>query len=104
MGLNNQELIEEFFENNKYKYPNMTIEQMKEICFMPWSYTKKNMESGELSTVRLKYFGTFQVYEGRARHMIHSLKQRFKFHKIDSKQYFKLKEMIEKYLKQYDKD
>ena len=104
MVLKNQELIEEFFERNKYKYPDMTLKQMKEVCFTPWSYTKKNIESGELPTIRLKYFGTFQVYEGRARNMLHNLKQRFKFHKIDPKQYFKLKEMLEKYLKQYEKN
>jgi len=103
MELKNNELIEDFYKEEKEKYPELTIEQVKEICFGPWRFLKKEMESGDLPTVRLKYFGTFQVYEGRARNMLHTIEKRFKFHKISPKQYFKLKEMLERFLKSYEK-
>ena len=103
MILKNPELIAEFYEKEKDKYPGLTLEQFKDICQNPWRYTKREMESGELPTIRLKYFGTFQVYQGRAKNMLENLKKRFKMHKIDPKQYFKLKEMLEKFLEKNDK-
>lgn len=102
MKLSNEKLIREFYKRYKDEYPDISLEQMKEICFTPWRYVKRNMESGELPKIRLKYFGTFQVYEGKARGMLHDIKRRFKFNKIHPKQYFKLKEMLEKYLEQFE--
>jgi hypothetical protein len=98
MKLQNNQLIEDFYNQEKDKYPNLTLEQFKDICFGPWRFLKDEMESGELPTVRFKYFGTFQVYEGRAKNMLHNINKRFQFHKINPKQYFKLKEMLEKFL------
>lgn len=99
MKLHNEELIEEFYNKKKEEYPNLSLEQMKDICFGPWKFLKDEMESGELPTVRLKYFGTFQVYKGRAEFMLRNLKERFEANKITEKQYFKLKKMLEKFLK-----
>jgi nucleoid DNA-binding protein len=99
MTLKNDDLLHEFYAKEGHKYPDLNLEQFKEIVFNPWVFTKKQMESGELNTVRLKYFGTFQVYEGRAKRMLVNLKQRHKFNKIDPKQFFKLKDMLEKFLK-----
>lgn len=98
MKIENQELMEEFYTKNLSKFPDLTLEEFKEVCYSPWRYLKQEMESGELPEIRFKYFGTFQVYKGRAENMLHNLKQRFKFHKIDPKQYFHLKDMLEKYL------
>jgi len=99
MLLKNDELLHEFYSKNGDKYPSINLEQTKEIAFTPWIFLRKEMESGELETVRLKYFGTFQVYEGRAKRMLINLKQRFKFNKIEPKQFFHLKDMLEKFLK-----
>lgn len=99
MKLENKELVEEFYDENISKFPNVTLEETKEICFAPWRFLKQEMESGELPEVRFKYFGTFKVYRGRAENMLYNLKQRFKFHKIEPKQFFKLKEMLDNYLK-----
>ena len=98
MVLKNDELLHEFYAQEGHKYPDLNLEQFKEVVFTPWVSLLKEMESGELETVRLKYFGTFQVYEGRARRMLINLKQRFNFNKIEPAQYFKLKTMLEKYL------
>ena len=99
MKLENREVIEEYFIKIADQYPSLTLEECKEICNAPWRFLKQEVESGELPEVRFKYFGTFQVYQGRAEMMLYNLKQRFKFHKIDPKQYFRLKEMLDKYLK-----
>lgn len=102
MKLQNNQLIEEFYEQEKHKYPGVSLEQFKEICFGPWRFLKHEMESGELPEVRLKYFGTFQVYTGRAKNMLHNLKKRFQFHKIDPNDYNRLTSMLNKFLKRQD--
>lgn len=99
MKLENKELQEEYYKEITDKYPGLTLEECKEICTAPWRFLKQEVESGELPEVRFKYFGTFQVYQGRAELMLYNLKQRFKLHKIDVKQYYKLKDMLEKHLK-----
>lgn len=99
MKLSNEELVLEFYKLNKDKYPDITLEQAKEICPGPWKYLKYVMESGELFTVRFKYFGTFQVYAGRAVSMLQKLKERYRFNKIKREEYFKLKDMLEKFIK-----
>ena len=98
MILKNPELLTDFYLEQKEYYPELTLEQFKDICQNPWRYTKREMEFGELPTIRLKYFGTLQVYPKRAKNMLENLKKRFKLHQIDSKQFFKLKEMLEKFL------
>lgn len=102
MKLSNTELIKEFYEQEKHNYPDVSFEQFKEICFGPWRFLKHEMESGRLPKVRFKYFGTFQVYPGRAKNMLYNLNKRFQFHKIESKQYYRLKEMLENFLKNID--
>ncbi len=98
MRLENKELIEEFYKQINDQYPDLTFEQIREAAFIPWLFVKREMESGELPKIRLKYFGSFQVYKERARKMLYNLKDRFKFHKINAEQYFKYKQMIENYL------
>lgn len=104
MTLKNDDLLHEFYAKEGHKYPDLNLEQFKEIVFNPWVFLRKEMESGELETVRFKYFGTFQVYEGRAKRMLVNLEQRLKFNKIDTKQYFKLKDMIQKFLKKKENE
>ena len=60
------------------------------------------MESGELPEIRFKYFGTFQVYQGRAKNMLENLKERFRFNKVDKKDYFRIKDILENFLNRND--
>lgn len=98
MKLSNDELIQEFYEKVKDQYPDITVEELKEICHSPWRYMKYTMENGSLDSFRMKYFGIFQVRIKRAEMMLKNLKTRFEANKIDHKEYFRYKEMIEKYL------
>ena len=56
------------------------------------------MENGELSEVRFKYFGTFQVYPGRAKNLLVNLKERFRFNKVGKEEFFRIKTMLEKFI------
>ena len=98
MKLENQELLKEFYDRNKDKYPDLSFEQMKECCTSQYVYAKQAIESGELPVIRLKYFGTFIVYPKRAEGILNRMNEQFKSLKINAKLYFEKKAMIEKFL------
>lgn len=97
--LENQELVEEFYLRVKDKHPGLTIAQCKEVVSTPFMMLKQGMESGELPTVRLKYLGTFVVFTRRVEGLLKSLTDRFKLHKIDKNEYFKIKTLLDNFLK-----
>jgi len=97
--ISNEDLITEFHAKSTNSYPGITFEQGKDICMTPWKFLKEEMENGELSEVRFKYFGTFQVYCGRAEIMLSNLKERFKINKIKREEFFRIKDMLDNFLK-----
>ena len=57
------------------------------------------MESGTLEEVRLKYFGVFYICKARAIRMLEEAQVRFSKQYMSPKQFFKIKNNIENYLK-----
>jgi hypothetical protein len=104
MILKNDELLHEFYSIYGHKYPKLNLDDFKEITFTPFIFLRKEMESGNLETVRLKYFGTFQVYLGRAKAMQANIKERLNFNKIDIKQYFRINEMLTRFIKREENE
>lgn len=98
MKRTSEELITEFHKKMASQFPDIDFEQAKDICSGPWKFLKEQMENGELEEVRFKYFGTFQVYPNRAKHLLVKLKERFRFNKIDKADYFRIKTMLEKFI------
>lgn len=96
--LDSPSLLKEFYELNKDKYPHISQEQMKECCSTQFLFVRKQIESGELPVVRLKYFGTFIVFQKRAIYMSEVLEDAFKRLLIEPKSYFYKKAMLEKFL------
>ena len=98
MKLESDKLVTEFYNKKSSKFPGITQEQAKDICYGPWKFLKQEMENGELSEVRFKYFGTFQVYPGRAVNLLNNLKERFRFNKVGKEEFFRIKTMLEKFI------
>lgn len=98
MKIENQELIQKFYEQNKEKYGHLSLEQVKECAFTQYNYARKEIESGRLPAIRLKYLGTFLVYEKRAITMLETLKVAFSDLRIEAKKYFETKAMLENFL------
>lgn len=98
MKLENAELLKEFFDRHGEKYPGLSAEQVKECCSTPYMYAKQEIESGNLPTIRLKYFGTFLVYPLRAESILRRMEEQFKALKINAKYYFEKKSILEKFL------
>lgn len=98
MKLESDKLVTEFYNKKSSEFPDITQEQAKDICYGPWKFLKQEMENGELSEVRFKYFGTFQVYPGRAVNLLNNLKERFRFNKVGKEEFFRIKTMLEKFI------
>lgn len=61
----NQDLMSEFYQEIKDKYPEVDYNQIKDILFGSWMNLKQEMESGDLRDVRFEFFGVFRVHEKR---------------------------------------
>lgn len=98
MKLNHPELIQEYFESIQDQYPGLTLQQCNEICSAPFVEVRKGIESGELPTIRLKFFGTFIAYPKRVKGILKNLENLFKNHRVSPGVYFKKKEQLERFL------
>jgi hypothetical protein len=98
MKLNHPELIQEYFESIQEQYPGLTLQQCNEICSAPFVEVRKGIESGELPTIRLKFFGTFIAYPKRVKGILKNLENLFKNHRVSPGVYFKKKEQLERFL------
>jgi hypothetical protein len=94
-----EELVKEFYELNRNKYPEITLEKAKEVCYGPFIFLKEEMERGELCEVRFKYLGSFKVYKGRAEALLKSIEERVALKKISRADYLRVKAMLTKFLK-----
>lgn len=98
MKLESDKLVIEFHNKMLSRFPGISVDQAKDICYGPWKFLKEEMQNGELSEVRFKYFGTFQVYPGRAVNLLNNLKERFRFNKVSKDEFFRIKNMLEKFI------
>lgn len=100
MVLKNDVLIKEFIKVKGYD-EDFSSEQIKKIVFGPWRFLKHQMESGELESVRIKYFGLFKVYPTRAKGFLAELELRLKEGTINIKDYNRIKPMLEKFINKH---
>lgn len=98
MKLSNAELLEEFYKEIKDKHPDVSYEQVKEVCFGPWRYLKQIMQYGKLESVRFMYLGVFQVRPARAKYVFEMNKNNFKKGTISLEDYVRYQSQIEKFL------
>lgn len=64
MELKFEELIEEFFNKKVIdKYPSITLKHCRIICRTPFKFIAEKMGSQDLKQIRLKYLGTFKIYD-----------------------------------------
>jgi nucleoid DNA-binding protein len=99
MKILHQDLIREYYASIKEKYPHLTQEQVNEICSAPFKQARKGIESGDFPTIRLKYFGTFVVYNKKVEALLKTYINMFAQHRITPSNFFKKKEQLEKFLK-----
>ena len=96
--LSSKELTKEFHNMIKEAYPDIELQELRDIVYAPWRFGKKAMESGELPQIQFKYFGKFSVRKRRAQCELKEIKERFENGSLDHGVYFRLKKMLEIYL------
>ena len=97
-----EDLLHGFYLQYHANYPDLTYDEVKKAVTYQWIFTRELIELGNLDKIRLKGFGTFQVYPGRARGCLKGNYERFEKGFIDSNFYFKQKEKLEKYIKKLE--
>ena len=93
------DLIEEFYEETKHLYPNLSISEYRIICNSPFSFVKQVINRGTLRNIRFQYFGVFEVMPSRVKYSLKTLEENFKTKKITEDRYNKRKEILEAYEK-----
>ena len=93
------DLIEEFYEENKHIYPDLSIDEFKIICNSPFKFTKQVINRGILKNIRFQYFGVFEVMPSRVKYSLKTLENNYKTDKITEERYNKRKEILEAYEK-----
>ena len=91
------DLIEEFYEENKHTYPDLSVNEFRIICNSPFSFAKQVINRGILKNIRFQYFGVFEVMPSRVKYSLKTLEENFKANKITEERYNKRKEILERY-------
>ena len=91
------DLIEEFYEENKHTYPDLSISEFRLICNSPFSFVKQVINRGVLKNIRFQYFGVFEVMPSRVKYSLKTLEENFKNNKISEDRYLKRKVILERY-------
>ena len=91
------DLIEEFYEEAKHLYPNLSISEYRIICNSPFSFAKQIINRGTLKDIRFQYFGVFEVMPSRVKYSLKTLEDNFKENKITEERYNKRKNILENY-------
>lgn len=98
MRIESEKNIRKFHEEISEEFPDLTFQQLKEICHGPWEFLKREMGNKRLPEVRIKYFGVFRVNRGTAVQKLKSNKVRFEKGLMEEPRYNSLKEMLENFL------
>ena len=91
------DLIEEFYEEVKHIYPDLSINEFRLICNSPFKFTKEVINRGTLRNIRFQYFGVFEVMPSRVKYSLKTLEENYKSKKITEERYNKRKKILEKY-------
>ena len=91
------DLIEEFYEEVKHIYPNLSINEFRLICNSPFNFVKQVINRGVLKNIRFQYFGVFEVMSSRVKYSLKTLEENFKNNKISEDRYLKRKAILERY-------
>lgn len=98
MRIKNQELMSEFYDRMLPIYPELTLEQMTEICYTQYQFLRNCIEGDDIVEIRLKYLGSFQVFPGRAKNYLYNMKERLRYRKIEPHVFQRVSGMINRYL------
>ena len=101
MKINLDDIIEEIRKRNP-EYSHLSDKELKEIGSTPFFAMRKDIEKGDIQVYRLEGFGTFYMSIKRAKVGLVALRKAFDNNKISYKEFKRIEEIYEKYLKRKD--
>lgn len=99
MKLESRDLLDEFYNLKKQEYPDITQEQMKEVCTSYWEYFKEGVENLDFTSIRFMHLGLFIVYEKRAISLLKHVEEKFSKGKVTQQRYDHIKKRLEDIIK-----
>lgn len=97
--------IHEFYDRIHSDYPHISFNQVDNICRANFRMVKKEFESGSLRNIRLRYFGVFTVYRGRAKGLLSKTENMLTDGKITTEIRDYIKRIVTEYFKrEYNED
>ena len=67
------DLIKEYYDTMKSKYPNLSYNRFEKVCQACFVEVRETMVSEEFNTIRLQFFGTFVAHPKRLLGMVRKL-------------------------------
>ena len=92
-----EETILQFIATIKRKYPELTEQQILEICKAPYKLVAYEMKQGNLTNIRIKYLGNFVVYPGRVKGNMRKITKLFEEKKINQEMFDNFRTRTENY-------
>ena len=89
--------IEQYYDQVKEQYPDITLEHFKLICTAPFKQVKKVMSSGILRDIRLQFLGIFEVSGSRVKYSKKTLTENFENNLISEKRYLERLKVLNSY-------
>jgi nucleoid DNA-binding protein len=101
MKIHLEDILEEV-RRRKPEYSHLSDKELKEIGSTPFLSIRRDIEKGDIQVYRLEGFGTFYMSIKRAKVGLVSLRKAFDNNKISYKEFKRIEEIYEKYLKRKD--
>lgn len=68
--LEQDDSIRQYYEQIKDKYPDLTFDQIRDMCKASFWFIKTQIERDDLPIIMVKYFGKFRVTKAKIKEMI----------------------------------
>ena len=86
------------------EYKHLPIDTLKAVCYTPFDFLRKTMQSNVLTEIRFKYFGVFLVSARKAKTMLDKADIRRCKELITDEEFFEIKHMVDNYFESIKKE
>lgn len=90
MLIETDDSIKQYYELVKHKFPNMSYIQFQEICKNPFKFFKLKIETPEMPTIHIKYFGKLTVFSATIKRLLKELEVKKKYISIERYERYKI--------------
>lgn len=100
-----EEIFREFVKEGLPKeYKHLPIETLKAVCYTPFAFLRKVMQSNVLTEIRFKYLGVFLVSSRKVKSLFEKADIRRCKGLITEEEFFEIKNKVEVYFESIKKE